>query len=127
MYIYIYAYIYICICIHIYIYIYIYKCVFRGLVLIRGQSSDGTGADSNGSGKTTLAMSVMWGLTGSMDPRLVSDGRALDVAYDAGQGASKRVAEVVISGDVNMVPFEVTRRRGTKKAELLFTMDGKDI
>lgn len=24
-------------------------------------------------------MSVMWGLTGSMDPRLVSDGRALDV------------------------------------------------
>ena len=33
---------------------YTYICVcayFRGLVLIRGQSSDGTGADSNGSGK----------------------------------------------------------------------------
>ena len=26
----------------------------RGLVLIRGQSADGSGADSNGAGKTTL-------------------------------------------------------------------------
>ena len=37
-------------------------------------------------------MSVMWGLTGNMDPRLVSDGKALDVAYDAGEGNPKRTA-----------------------------------
>lgn len=43
-------------------------------------------------------MSVMWGLTGNMDQRLVSDGRALDVAYDAGEGKPKRIAEVVIDG-----------------------------
>jgi hypothetical protein len=40
----------------------------------------------------------MWGLTGNMDQRLVSDGRALDVAYDAGEGKPKRIAEVVIDG-----------------------------
>ena len=43
-------------------------------------------------------MSVMWGLTGNMDPRLASDGKALDVAYDAGEGKPKRTAEVVIDG-----------------------------
>ena len=43
-------------------------------------------------------MSVMWGLTGNMDQRLVSDGRALDVAYDAGEGKPKRIAEVIIEG-----------------------------
>ena len=44
-------------------------------------------------------MSVMWGLTGNMDPRLVSDGKALDVAYDAGEGNPKRVAEVTLTGE----------------------------
>ena len=44
-------------------------------------------------------MSVMWGLTGNMDPRLVSDGKALDVAYDAGEGNPKRTAEVTINGE----------------------------
>ena len=44
-------------------------------------------------------MSVMWGLTGNMDPRLVSDGKALDVAYDAGAGNPKRTAEVTLSGE----------------------------
>ena len=48
--------------------------------------------------QTTLAMSVMWGLTGNMDPRLVSDGKALDVAFDAGQGKPKRTAEVTLTG-----------------------------
>ena len=41
----------------------------------------------------------MWGLTGNMDPRLVSDGKALDVAYDAGEGNPKRTAEVTINGE----------------------------
>jgi hypothetical protein len=71
----------------------------RGLVLLRGQGQaastaaegtnggeddalSGLGADSNGAGKTSLAMSIMWALTGSMDPRLVTDGRAVDVAHD---------------------------------------------
>ena len=83
----------------------------RGLVLIRGLSSDGTGADSNGAGKTTLAMSVLWGLTGSMDVRLVADGNKVDVAYDAGPGAPRRTAEVTVQGCINAVPFEIVRRR----------------
>ena len=92
----------------------------RGLTLIRGKSSDGTGADSNGSGKTTLAMSVMWGLTGSMDARLVADGRAVDVAYD-GAGVGKCTAEVIINGFINNNPFSVTRRRGTHSLTHLLT------
>ena len=58
----------------------VYPLAKRGLVLLRGQGSSrgeggedglaGQGADSNGAGKTSLAMSVMWALTGSMDPRL---------------------------------------------------------
>ncbi len=98
----------------------------RGLTLIRGKSSDGTGADSNGSGKTTLAMSVMWGLTGSMDARLVADGRAVDVAYD-GAGVGKCTAEVIINGYINNSPFSVTRRRGARKNDLLFQVNGKDL
>ena len=45
----------------------------------------------------------MWGLTGNMDPRLVSDGKALDVAYDAGVGKPKRTAEVIIDGQYSPV------------------------
>eukprot|EP01042_Synura_sphagnicola_P032458 gene32458-41756_t len=56
----------------------------RGLVLLRGQAMDKTGADSNGSGKTTLAMSILWALTGSMDTRLINEGRSNDVSFDAG-------------------------------------------
>lgn len=104
-----------------------YPLSSRGLVLIRGQSTDGTGADSNGAGKTTLAMSVMWGLTGSMDARLVADGKAVDVAYDAGSSSSKRTAEVSIRGKINEKPFEVTRRRGARRADLSFALDGKDL
>ena len=103
-----------------------YPLCKRGLTLIRGKSSDGTGADSNGSGKTTLAMSVMWGLTGSMDARLVADGRAVDVAYDGG-GVGKCTAEVIIQGSINNSPFVVTRRRGARKNDLLFQVNGKDL
>lgn len=99
----------------------------RGLVLISGKSSDGTGADSNGSGKTTLAMSVLWALTGSMDTRLVGDGKAVDVAYDTGEGVSKRVAEVNLSGEINNKPFNIIRRRGARKNDLIFTLSGKDM
>jgi DNA repair exonuclease SbcCD ATPase subunit len=104
-----------------------YPLSSRGLVLIRGQSTDGTGADSNGAGKTTLAMSVMWGLTGSMDARLVADGKAVDVAYDAGSSSSKRTAEVAIRGKINDKPFEVTRKRGARRADLAFVLDGKEL
>jgi hypothetical protein len=44
-------------------------------------------------------MSVMWGLTGSMDARLAGDSKATDVAYDAGEGQPKRTAEVTITGE----------------------------
>eukprot|EP01041_Mallomonas_annulata_P000110 gene110-158_t len=105
-----------------------YPIAKRGLVLIRGRSSDGTGADSNGAGKTTLAMSTMWALTGSLDARLVTDGRAADVAYDPGKGP-KRTASVTLTGTVNGEAFEVIRRRGAagKKSELLFRVGGQDL
>ena len=120
-----------------------YPLSSRGLVLLRGQSSDGTGADSNGAGKTTLAMSIMWALTGSLDSRLINDGRAIDVAYDslssnsAASAASaaasssseplsnlnesaekKRTAEVYLEGTINFQPFTITRKRNYKKSEV---------
>jgi hypothetical protein len=98
----------------------------RGLVLIRGKSNDGTGADSNGAGKTTLAMSVLWALTGTMDTRLVNDGKAADVAYDAiirrkdgsVDKSKSREAEVKLTGAINGHSFEIMRRRSTKKSEV---------
>ena len=36
----------------------VYPLANRGLVLLRGKSSDGTGADSNGSGKVSLIYSI---------------------------------------------------------------------
>jgi hypothetical protein len=38
--------------------------------------------------------------------------------------ASKLVAEVVVSGSVNALPFEIIRRRSARKAELHFTFNG---
>ena len=78
--------------------------------------------------QTTLAMSTMWALTGSMDARLVADGRAADVAYDNGVGP-KRTAVVTVTGYVNKEPFTVTRRRGKggKLTELKFHLGGKDM
>lgn len=102
----------------------------RGLVLLRGQTLDNTGADSNGSGKTTLAMSILWCLTGSMDTRLINDGRSYDVTFDAPTSSSanlKRTAEVRLQGRINNKSFELIRRKGTKKQELLFFVDGQDL
>jgi hypothetical protein len=117
----------------------------RGLVLIKGKLLDGTGADSNGSGKTTLAMSVLWCLTGSMDTRLIADGRSHDVTNDASSSASskaatevkfddvqasgsssKKVAEVTLEGIINEKPFQIIRRKGARKQELFFILDGVD-
>lgn len=89
--------------------------------------------------QTTLAMSVMWALSGSMDARLVADGRAADVAYDASsykaadgtilnsKNMAKRTAEVSLWGTINGKPFELVRRRGAKKSELLFSVDGRNL
>lgn len=72
-------------------------------------------------------MSVLWGLTGSMDARLAGDSKAADVAYDAGEGQSKRTAEVIVTGTINSKPFELVRRRGPRKSELLFSVNGTDL
>lgn len=99
-------------------------------------------------------MSVMWGLTGSLDARIVGDSKSADVAYDAvlsriglsekdvtptpsstggkkaGKSASsasapgKLTAEVVVKGAINNLPFEIIRRRSAKKAELHFAVNG---
>lgn len=65
-------------------------------------------------------MSVLWGITGSLDTRLVNDGKAADVAYDISSvtktktsAISKVVAEVVIEGTINNKIFEIRRRRGS--------------
>lgn len=71
-------------------------------------------------------MSIMWCLTGSMDTRLVADGKAVDVAFDTGSSSDRRTAEVIVQGTINHKTFTVTRRRG-KKQELLFIMDGTDL
>ena len=88
----------------------------RGLVLLRGSS------DSNGSGKTTLAMSVLWALTGSSDPRPMQDAKVSDVI-----NFQSKSARVSVSGKVNDVPFEVTRVKSVSKGSLSFVLAGKDL
>ena len=72
-------------------------------------------------------MAGLWALTGEGDEKPVTGGRVGDVAFDltTGQGRSP-YAEVSISGAVNGVDFEVTRRRGPKVSQLRFMLDGKD-
>jgi hypothetical protein len=91
-------------------------------------------------------MSVLWGLTGSLDARMVGDSKSADVTYDAAlqrpsgdvppkgtaskrksaaaSASSKLVAEVIVQGSINAQPFEIVRRRSAKKAELHFTLNG---
>jgi hypothetical protein len=77
--------------------------------------------------QTTLAMSILWGLTGSLDARLVSDGKAYDVAYDAHASSVKATAEVSIRGTINTVPFSVTRSKGSRKTELQLVVGSEDM
>ena len=93
----------------------------RGLVLLRGNNQD-EGSDSNGSGKTTLAMSVLWALTGSSDPRPMQDAKVSDVINFQSKSARGTVA-----GKVDDVPFEVTRVKSAYKGSLSFVLDGKDL
>eukprot|EP01035_Chromulina_nebulosa_P028106 gene28106-37043_t len=101
-------------------------------------------------------MSMLWALTGSLDTRLVTDGRAADVAFDnyirkgqvdsstdieattdsKGKVKKSRAkvrsteadsAAVTVNGTINGRPFFVTRRRSAKKSELLFSLDGKNL
>jgi DNA repair exonuclease SbcCD ATPase subunit len=37
---------------------------------------------SNGTGKSSLAMSTLWALTGSIDPRPASDAKVSDIVND---------------------------------------------
>jgi hypothetical protein len=38
---------------------------------------------SNGSGKTSLAVSTLWALTGTIDPRPLQDSKVSDVIHDS--------------------------------------------
>ena len=76
--------------------------------------------------QTTLAMSILWALTGSMDPRLVPEGKAADVAHDSGGASVKATAEVTLTGVLNGQTFALTRRRNHKKAELHLSIGGVD-
>ena len=92
-------------------------------------SISNTGA-SNGAGKTSLAMSVAWALSGSLDARIATDGRAIDVAYDGGtqsKGKKMKPAQVTLCGTLNGKKFEIFRKRGKRKSELSFIVDGEDL
>jgi hypothetical protein len=67
-----------------------YPLANRGLVLLRGSNKDG-GSDSNGSGKTSLAMSALWALTGSLDPRPLQDNKVADLVNDDAPVSYKHV------------------------------------
>lgn len=73
----------------------------------------------------------MWCLTGSMDARLIADSRSADVAFDSYMtdeaSKMKRVAEVSLRGRINQQSFEIIRRKGIRKSELFFYLDGKDM
>lgn len=108
-------------------------------------------------------MSVLWGLTGSLDARMVGDSRSSDVTFDSvlssasaaaapkatrkrkisatstvnttGESVfsvpaavpNKLVAEVIVNGYINSLPFEIIRRRSARKAELHFSVNGTTL
>lgn len=94
----------------------------RGVVLLRGSNRDGSGFDSNGSGKTTLAMSTLWALTGSIDPRPMEDSKVSDIVHDDSQ-----TARVVLRGTLNEIPFHISRSKTKTKTSLTFVLDGEDL
>jgi len=103
----------------------VYPLKDRGLVLLRAEAEDATGADSNGAGKTSLVMSVLWALTGQLDPRLAAGdaARVPDVAFDARRNRGRAskinpqvVASAVLSGNINGEAFSLTRQRGSGKS-----------
>jgi DNA repair exonuclease SbcCD ATPase subunit len=98
-----------------------YPLFNRGLVLLRGFNRDG-GSDSNGSGKTSLAMSLLWALTGSVDPRPSLDGKVSDVVND-----SSNAAVVTVQGIFNGFGFVVSRTKTQAKGSLSFVFNGDDL
>jgi hypothetical protein len=84
-------------------------------------------------------MSILWCLTGSMDSRLSNDLRTPDVTYDVdllapsssssrkASSSSARTAEVTLNGEINQIPFQIIRRKSTKKQELYFSYNGEDV
>eukprot|EP01036_Dinobryon_divergens_P023323 gene23323-31654_t len=101
----------------------IYPLSNRGLVLIRGESSDGTGADSNGQVDSSTDIEATTDSKGK-----VKKSRAKVRSTEADSAAVEiRTAEVTVNGTINGRPFFVTRRRSAKKSELLFSLDGKNL
>ena len=98
-----------------------YPLLDRGLVLLRGTNKDG-GSDSNGTGKSSLAMATLWGLTGSVDPRLVNDAKVADVVTDGCKSA-----KVVVKGKLNGEKFRITRTKTSSKTGLVFFLGDDDL
>jgi len=94
----------------------------RGIVLVKGLNQDGRGSDSNGTGKSSLAMSALWALTGSIDPRPVSDSKVSDIVNDLSKSA-----KVSIRGTINHSPFVVSRTKTSSKGSLTFVLDDMDL
>ena len=93
----------------------------RGLVLVRGTNKDG-GSDSNGTGKSSLAMAALWALSGSVDPRPMSDAKVADIVND--DSSSARVS---VSGTLNGKKFVISRTKTSSKTALTFFINGEDL
>ena len=93
----------------------------RGLVLVRGTNKDG-GSDSNGTGKSSLAMAALWALSGSVDPRPMSDAKVADIVND--ESTSARVS---VSGTLNGKKFVISRTKTSSKTALTFLINGVDL
>ena len=79
---------------------------------------------SNGVGKSTLAMSSLWALAGSTDPRPTQDGKVTDIVNDF-----SKLAKVTLRGYINSKPFIITRAKSTtsKGSALKFSVEGVDL
>ncbi|GAX21502.1 hypothetical protein FisN_4Hh565 [Fistulifera solaris] len=93
----------------------------RGLILLRGVNED-AGSDSNGSGKTSLAVSILWALTGTTDPRPSQDYKVSDVVND-----SSKSSRVIVNGELNGVKFAISRMKTLSRGGLTFMFGGDDL
>jgi DNA repair exonuclease SbcCD ATPase subunit len=67
-------------------------------------------------------MSILWALTGSLDPRPFDDSKVSDVVNDL-----SKVARVSLKGSINAVDFTISRTKTAAKGSLTFVYDGEDV
>lgn len=93
----------------------------RGLLLIQGQNTDDSSANSNGAGKSSTVDALCWALYGE-----TARGLSGDAVVNRFEGKNCRVS---VTFTFNGKTYEVARHRKHKtgKNRLLFTCDGADL